>query len=429
MSRNTRRDINRLMESLDSPGGRGGGRGRGTSSPRARGNIRGFFNPITPRGNSDREGSRSDILAVDDMDTEGRYPNPSAHPTPARANSQRGDEDSNTSRQVDNTEGTERNKRTVAERSPQVENEVRNTRRRLNEFDLGEAFSAIDEGLRKKMEEVTSKAPEEVRGHLKEALAAVAEAVSGMMNSISDGVRQERLDRETLEDRTEDKLRKLEEEVKEQGVILDSLTEVRIKSRVKESVKEMESKVSEAECAVKILDIDIGRETGDKREIVRKTIDQLRSYVREDSVSWLDRILKRTRIIILGRGTIRQDRSSGTEYSVPTLFQCRDRRDAEDLEGLVREAGWFPTFHWPKEMVEMVNHAREEVRKLGYPERDFFIKVRPERRVGGLMVKAEVKPKTGGRYTLKGLWSCPPIHRVLWDSIPDLMRSKLSEQS
>lgn len=325
---------------------------------------------------------------------------------------------------------SDRNKRTVTDRSPNLENEVRCQRRRLNEFDLGEAFAVLDEKMRRKMEEVTSKAPEELKGALKEALQAVAEAVNGVMSNISDGVKHERLERETLEDKMEDRFKKLEEEVKEQSVILDSLTEVRLKSRVKESVKEMEAKVMEAECAVKLLDLDIGKETGDKREIVRITIESVRAYVHEDNVKWVDRILKRTRIIIMGKRTVRQDRGSReAEFTVPTLFQCRDRRDAEELEGMLRDAGWYPTFHWPAEIMEMVGHVRNEVRNMGFSEKDHYIKVRPEKRDGHVQLKAEVKAKSGGRYQLKGVWACPPLLRVLWDSVPDLYRSKLAESS
>ena len=123
----------------------------------------------------------------------------------------------------------------------------------------------------------------------------------------------------------EDKVSRLEEKVKETTVILDSLTEVRLKSRLKESVKEMEDKVAVAKCALKLLNVDIGRETSDRREIVRKTIDVLRSYSPDD-VKYLDRLLRRTRIIILGKGTVRKDNYAGTpEYFVPTLLQCRDK--------------------------------------------------------------------------------------------------------
>jgi len=57
--------------------------------------------------------------------------------------------------------GADRNKRTVMDRSPQLGEECRNQQPRLNVFDLGEAFSVLDESMRRKMEEVTSKAPEE----------------------------------------------------------------------------------------------------------------------------------------------------------------------------------------------------------------------------------------------------------------------------
>jgi hypothetical protein len=324
----------------------------------------------------------------------------------------------------------ERPKRTVQDRSPLAQEDTsRNTCRRLNEFDLGEEFGKVEDEMRKRMKEAVAKAPVDVRGYLSEAMLSLVGAMTSMMNNISDGVKQERMEREMLEDRMEDQVKKVTEEVKEQRTILDSLTEIRIKSRVRESTKEMEDKIVEAQCAVKLLDIDIGCETEDKREIVRKTINSLRAYTRVEDVKWLDKILSRTKIVILGRCTVRREGRSGDEYTVPTLFQCRDRRDTEDLDGMLREAGWYPSFHWPKEVLEMVNHARDEVRKQGYSERDYYVKVRPERREGRIMLRAEAKAKSGGRYMLKGLFLCPPLHRVLWDNVPDLMRSQLSERS
>ena len=227
----------------------------------------------------------------------------------------------------------------------------------------------------------------------------------------------------------EDKIGKLEEDSKDLRVILDSLTEVRVKSRLRESVKDMEEKLEDAQCAVKLLNIDIGRETQDKREIVRKTIESLRNYCYTE-VRYLDKVLRRTKIVILGKGTTRRESSSGdTEFTVPTLFQCRDRRDAEELDGILRESGWFPTFHWPTEVMDLVNHARDEVRQAGYSEREYYVKVRPERREGRTWLKAEVKPKSGGRYVVKGLYACPPIHKFLWDSVPTLFESQLKSNA
>lgn len=425
MASNSRRTLNSLMDSyVDPPRGRNNvNNSRNSATPRGRGSIRHWLGSV-PRGNVSEAGS---------VGRDG-----SRRPTASSENQQVG---SGTQESMDTfqdqstpappaVQENERNKRTVQDRSPLAQEEtVRNTRRRLNEFDLGEEFRKVEQEMRKRMEEAEARAPVEVREYLGEAMRSVAEAITGMMNNISDGVRQERLERETLEDRMEDQLSKVVEDVKEQRTILDSLTEIRIKSRVRESTKEMEDKIAEAQCAVKMLDIDIGRETEDKREIVRKTIDAVRAYVREEDVRWLDRIISRTKIVILGRGTVRREGRSGDEFTVPTLFQCRDRRDTEDLEAILREAGWYPTFHWPKEVLEMVNHARDEVRRMGFSERDYFVKVRPEKREGKTMLRAEVKPKAGGRYMLKGLFLCPPLHRVLWDNVPDLLRSQLLDRN
>ena len=71
---------------------------------------------------------------------------------------------------------------------------------------------------------------------------------------------------------------KLEKKVEELGGACDSLTKTRLKARTKESIKEMESKVREAQCALKLLDVDIERVTDDRREMVRKTITKVRSF-------------------------------------------------------------------------------------------------------------------------------------------------------
>ena len=58
-------------------------------------------------------------------------------------------------------------------------------------------------------------------------------------------------------------------------------------------------------------------------------------------------------------------------------------------------------------------------------ESTHYFKVRPEKRDGKVQIKAEVKAKAGGKFVLKGVWSCPPLHRYLWDGVADLFTSKL----
>jgi len=312
------------------------------------------------------------------------------------------------------------------ERSPLLAEEARNVRKRLNEFDVGELFSKIGDSMKVRAEEALEKSPVEMKESMRCGMEVMIKAVEDIMNGLSDGIKHERIQRETLELRIEDRLEKLEEKVKELDDVTDSLTTVRIKNRTSESVKEMESKVEEAMCTVKLLDLDIGRATEDKREMVRKTLDLVRSSVLEKDLRWYDIVIRRTRVIIMGKATSRRERGGETVFTVPTLFQCKDRRDTEDLEGMLRGAGFFPAFHWPAEMMDFVGGVREEVKKMGYSEREYFFKVRPEKRDGCVQVKVEIKAKQGAnRFALKGVWACPPLHKYLWDSVQGLFTSKL----
>jgi len=319
----------------------------------------------------------------------------------------------------------ERAKRTVDERSPDQEL-LRNTRLRLNEFDAGHIFEEVENRLVKSIEEVVALVPDQLKGAMGASMDALKRAITGIMNGLSEGVKQERLARDAMEMRLEDKIVRMDEKVKEMVNVTDSLTKTRIKSRTKESIKEMESKVREAQCALKLLDVDIERVTDDRREMVRKTITKVRSFCLEEDQRLYDVIMRRTRVIIMGKSTSRRLRDRDEEFSVPTLFQCRDRRDTEDLEAIMRSAGYFPSFHWPKEMMEFVNGVRNAVRSGGIDERSNYFRVRPDVRDGSLMVKLEVKPKEGfGRFTLKGLWPIPPLNRVLWDDIQDIFEPKI----
>jgi len=322
--------------------------------------------------------------------------------------------------------GKDRTKRTVQDRSPQVE-EVRQTRRRLNEFDMGEVFIKIGQTMTKRTAEVLARTPDGMKTHLAEGLDALARAVEEIMVAMSDGIKQDRLERDAADKVKEDRIGRLESKLQEVTNITGSLTNNNVKSRIRNSVIEMEKKVEEAGCAVKVLDIDVGKETDDRRDIVRRALDTVRGNAREDNQRWLDDVLRRTRVIVLGRKTTRRTvRDNRTEFSVPILFQCRDRRDAEDLDNILRGAGYYPSFHWPREIMDFLGAVKGEVRKQGFDERDYYFKIRPETRDGKVQIKVEVKQKEGnGRFSLKGVWGCPPLQRQLWDLMPDILQSRL----
>jgi hypothetical protein len=163
-----------------------------------------------------------------------------------------------------------------------------------------------------------------------------------------------------------------------------------------------------------LLDINFGKETNNRKEIIDRTLE----YMREDVVlgerKRYDILIRRTRIIILGKETVKRTRGRDTIYSVPILLECRNEEDKIELEGILRTADYYGTYHWPTESLEFIRGVRDEVRKLGYREDRNYIRIRPEEREGKVQVRADVKDKAGGRFWAVGTWNIPPADRELW---------------
>jgi hypothetical protein len=316
-------------------------------------------------------------------------------------------------------------KRTVDQRSPQAEELERNIRRKVNEFDMGELFEKILNQMEKEVENVVSTAQEGLKGPLKEGMEVVMAAMGRMMSGISDGMAQERIDRDSEILKIDDRLEKVEAKVKELESVADSLTENRIRNRVKESAEDMERKVGASMSSIRVMDMDLGILTDNKKEIVKATVDTVTKGTKEEDKLWLTNVLRRTRIVVLGKET-QQRKVNGKDIStVPILFCCQNRLDAGDLDTLLRKAGMYPGFHWPEEILDFVAGVRSEVRKMGVDEKDNFIRIRPEERDGQVQIRADSKPKNGGRFVLKGIWRCPPANKYLWDGLTGLYTPRL----
>jgi hypothetical protein len=157
--------------------------------------------------------------------------------------------------------------------------------------------------------------------------------------------------------------------------------------------------------------------------MVRSSIRWLRDDIHPQNAEKYDRIMRRTRVQILGRGTVAGNSRGGggrTIYTVPILLECQSKTEASELDAILKDAGYFSTFHWPVEMLEFVSEARQEMRKAGYEERTHYIRIRPEERGGELSVRADVKEKNGGRWQVRAFWQCPPIDKNLWELITDI---------
>jgi len=255
-------------------------------------------------------------------------------------------------------------------------------------------------------------------------------AVEGMVGGITARVAREASERNDREQRIWEELARMEDRVKEveakvvensqEGVVnleskiqalqaeVDRLSGLEGECILEESVQEMEGKVREALRAVKVVNINIGLDTEDKASIVRRALAEVRRHTGKDEVGQLDWILKRTRVVVLGRGTREMKGRNKTVHTVPIMFQCEERKETQELERLLRGAGYFPTFHWPDEVMDFVRGVLEVVRSADKQEN--FYKVRPEVWEGRVRIRVDAKRKEGGRYVMKGIWRCPPMN-------------------
>jgi hypothetical protein len=352
----------------------------------------------------------------------------------------------------------------------------------MEKTDLGVVFGSIRKVMQREMEAVVGKAPRVLQESIKEGMDVLVRAVEETMSRISErekGEGRERKEKERIREehmaRIEERLQRLERrtevrvaEVEKKAVV--GLSEVKekvkevekriegsekvesrvkeleekvveekekvedkeqngkvgrlegyiVKLRLKEKEKEMEGKVRTAMCGVKVGNFNIGQETDNKVLIVRKVLGEVRKAAKKEEAGQLDRVLRRTRVIVLGKRTEVRQEGGETIQSVPILLQCQDRKDAQELEGMLKGAGYFPTLHWPKEMMEFIKGVREEVRRRGVTEQESWIRIRPEEEEGRVRIRVDTKSKAGGSFRLVGVWACPPLGQVLWEIMEGL---------
>ena len=207
----------------------------------------------------------------------------------------------------------------MRDRSPGQLREIRGVRRRLEGAGLGPIFGSIIEVMKREMETVVGNTPRDIQATMKEGMSLMVKAVEEAMEKITERDRREGGEMKERERKIQEHLEKLEEKVmvlerkeevsstqledrvklmeeKLEGgmekvkVIVEQVEEVKgevemvsgiaLEIKVGESVKEMEEKVRVASCTLKIVNMDLGQETGNKALMVRKVLEEVRRRVR-----------------------------------------------------------------------------------------------------------------------------------------------------
>jgi len=222
--------------------------------------------------------------------------------------------------------------------------------------------------------------------------------------------------------RKEEEVKKLRVDIREQEVAVKAVAKAKENIEIKASSKEMEEKLRTATTQFKLMDINIGRETEDRKEIIEKGIAEVRKNLRSDAVKEFDDLIKFADVAPLTRKTFK---STGKDYfSAPLLFTVQDRSKKWKLEDTLRGSKMYPGFHWPQEMVAPVKEYRRILKEEGGVSEDTsYIRIRPAERDGRLRIKAEVKEKSNpGRFSLKAVWDIPPICSEIRKAAKDYLK-------
>jgi hypothetical protein len=320
------------------------------------------------------------------------------------------------------------NKRKIDDRSPGQET-VRTNRMRMDEFEIGTRFTEISEAMDKQMEKILKSLDlvkegdtEGMKKAVRLGFKAMTTAMEETMNGIGDAVAIERKERERHAKETEERIAKVEESSKDAINKVEGVRRMRETERKKESKRDMEDKLRQSNKQIKYVNIAMGKESNNRRELVERIIEFMKEDTKLGDRKRLDFLLKRTRVIILGKGTTRVKVADKVMNTVPILLECRTEDDRIELELILRGAGYFGSYHWPLEAMDFARGVRDEVKKMGYSEERNYIRVRPEEREGRMQLRADVKDKKGGRFGLIGTWDIPPMDKTLWDM--DIFRPK-----
>jgi hypothetical protein len=180
---------------------------------------------------------------------------------------------------------------------------------------------------------------------------------------------------------------------------------------LKSSRKEMTERVTIASKQFKVMDLDFGKESADRKELMAIAKEKLWDKIRSDKKARYEELVKKASLQVLARSTAKRKQQGSEQeiWTAPILYSVEDRDTRWELEDLLRSSNVYPTFHWNREMVGVVKEMRNSLKER-YTEEKHFIRIRPEERDGRWRIKADIKPREGeGRFRLGATWEIPPM--------------------
>jgi hypothetical protein len=312
--------------------------------------------------------------------------------------------------------GSEKGKRKLENRSPQTEFENLSKKRMGEdmEFDVcSRLTTAMDDFKLKVSTTLTAIEMDEdpstrdLRMWVMSLARSQVNGVECLANVVSEVVMEmHSLDAKLKE--KENEVEMLKEELGVTRVAVKAVAATKEKLEIKASSKDMEEKLKVSISQFKVMDLNIGKETEDRKEICKIGMEEIGKKVRSDLKKEWDDLVVGTDVVPLARKTVKQDKTGN--YTAPLLFTVADRNKRWKMEDILRSSKVYPGFHWPQEMLNVIKDYKTVLKDNGLNEETTYVRIRPTERDGRVRIRADVKPKEGnGKFSTKATWDAPPL--------------------
>ena len=158
----------------------------------------------------------------------------------------------------------------------------------------------------------------------------------------------------------------------------------------------------------KVMDLDFGGCLSDRKQLQERAKAALKEKVRSEHRERFDALMARGALAVIARATTKRAYNTGDIWTAPVLITIADKHTRWEAEDILRNSKVYPSFHWPKDMVEPVKILRKTLLDSGVDDKTHYIRIRPEERDGRWSIRADTKPKEGNaRFMRKAWWPVP----------------------
>jgi hypothetical protein len=163
----------------------------------------------------------------------------------------------------------------------------------------------------------------------------------------------------------------------------------------------MTSEIRQAITHFKIMDLDVSRETDNRKDIIYNTARAINDKIRTDLAGKWGAATRTAKIVPLGRKRVKRTVDEKDINTVPVLVRIEDREDRWQAEEVIRKSNVHPSFHWPQGMMGHVKKFRQEIVDSGVSEQENYIRIWPEERNSKMRICDDIKAKANGKFVTK----------------------------